>query len=69
LIYKRLKAILAAEQQAYEQEIFANVKTPLERAAELREKAKQIRINRNNENAQFVAQKLDEKWRYNFSIT
>jgi hypothetical protein len=37
--------------------------TPLERAAQLREKAKQIRNNKENEKAQFIREKLDEKWR------
>ncbi len=39
------------------------MKSPLERAAELREKAKQIRINRDRENALLAEQKLEEKWR------
>ena len=37
--------------------------TPLERAAQLREQAKQIRAQKENENTLFVQEKLDQKWR------
>jgi len=59
----RLKNFLAAEQKEYEKEILNSSITPLERAAQLREKAKQIRLNKENENALFVQEKLDQKWR------
>lgn len=61
--YLRLKDMLLAEQQAYEVEFFSTITSPLERAAQLREKAKQIQLNRERENALFVQQKLDQKWR------
>ena len=60
----RLKKLLADENQAYEREYMSTIKSPLERAAELRAKAKQIKENRENENAAFVKQKLEQKWRY-----
>ncbi len=60
----RLKNFLAAEQKEYEKEILNSSITPLERAAQLREKAKQFRLNKENENALFVQEKLDQKWRY-----
>ena len=60
----RLKNFLAAEQKEFEKEILSSSITPLERAAQLREKAKQIRLNKENENALFVQEKLDQKWRY-----
>lgn len=63
LTYSRLKNMLLAEQQAYEAEFFSTITSPLERAAQLREKAKQIQLNRERENAIFVQQKLDQKWR------
>lgn len=66
---QKLKAILAAEQQGYETEFYSTVKTPIERAAELREKARQIRTNREYENALLVQKKLDEKWRLVTIIT
>ena len=55
--------MLIEEQQAYEDEFLASAKTPLERQAELRERAKQIRIRGANEQAEFVQKKLDQKWR------
>ena len=56
--------MLLEEQQMFEDEFLSSVKTPLERQAELREKAKQIRIKGANEQAEFVQKKLDQKWRY-----
>ena len=47
----------------HEKELLSSAITPLERAAMLREKAKQIRNNKENEKAEFVKQKLDQKWR------
>ena len=63
---KRLKALLSTEQISYEKELLSSAITPLERAAQLREKAKIIRNNKENEKAQFVKEKLDEKWRLGF---
>ena len=60
----RLKQMLIDEQQMFEDEFLSTVKTPLERQAELREKAKQIRIKGANEQAEFVQKKLDQKWRF-----
>jgi hypothetical protein len=60
---QKLKQFLLAEQKAYEQEIQNSAITPLERAAQLREKAKQIRLVKENENAMFVQEKLDQKGR------
>lgn len=59
----RLKHLLLKEQDAYEKELLSGVMSPLERAAQLREKAKQIRNNKENEMALFVKEKLDQKWR------
>jgi hypothetical protein len=55
--------MLIDEQKAYEDEFLASAKTPLEIQAELREKAKQIRLRGANEQAEFVQKKLDQKWR------
>lgn len=59
----RLKKMLDNEQRSYEKEILNSAVSPLERAAELREKAKQIRLRKENEDMQFVQEKLDQKWR------
>lgn len=59
----RLKQFLILEQKEFEKEIMQSSVTPLERAAQLREKAKQIRMQKENENALFVKEKLDQKWR------
>lgn len=59
----RLKQFLAAEQKAFEDEILNSTISPLERAAQLREKAKQIRLAKEHENDLFVKEKLDQKWR------
>lgn len=59
----RLKKLLDNEQRAFEKEILNSAVSPLERAAELREKAKQIRQRKENENSEFVQEKLDQKWR------
>lgn len=61
---KRLKALLSSEDRAYEEELMSSAVSPLERAAQLREKAKQIRLNKENEKALFVHQKLEQKWRF-----
>lgn len=58
-----MKDLLNFEDKMYEQELLSNVITPLERAAQLREKAKQIRINKEMEKAAFVQEKLEQKWR------
>ena len=55
--------MLMEEEQLYEDELLSSAKTPLERQAELRERAKQIRIRGANEQAEFVQKKLDQKWR------
>ncbi len=55
--------MLIEEHQSYENEFLSSAKTPLERQAELRERAKQIRIKGANEQAEFVQKKLDQKWR------
>ncbi|CAF0710400.1 unnamed protein product [Brachionus calyciflorus] len=60
---KKLKDLLFNEDKMYEQELMSRAITPLERAAQLREKAKQIRINRELEKAAFIQEKLDQKWR------
>lgn len=59
----RLKQFLSSEQKAYEQEILNSTVSPLERAAQLREQAKQIRAQKETENNLFVAEKMDQKWR------
>lgn len=59
----RLKQLLTSEEKQYEQEIFSTTVSPLERAAELREKAKIIRANKLAEDTKFVQEKLDQKWR------
>ncbi len=51
------------EQKEFEKEIMASTITPLERAAQLREQAKQIRAQKESENKIFVQDKLDQKWR------
>lgn len=58
-----MKDLLSFEDKMYEQELLSSVITPIERAAQLREKAKQIRINKEMEQAAFVQEKLDKKWR------
>jgi hypothetical protein len=50
----RLKQLLAAEDGEYEREIGSAAVTPLERAAELREKAKRIRANKVAEDSRLV---------------
>ena len=55
--------MLIEEHQSFENEFLSSAKTPLERQAELRERAKQIRIKGANEQAEFVQKKLDQKWR------
>lgn len=60
---KKLKMLLIEENQTYEDEFMASAKTPLERQAELRERAKQIRARGANEQAEFVQKKLDQKFR------
>lgn len=59
----RLKQLLTSEDKQYEQEILSTTVSPLERAAELREKAKIIRANKLAEDTKFVQEKLDQKWR------
>ncbi len=60
--------MLLSEQAAYERELQDNIISPLERAAQLREKAKQIRNIKEQENSIFVQKKLDQKWRYLFEF-
>ena len=50
----RLKQLLAAEDGEYEREIGGAAVTPLERAAELRERAKRIRANKMAEDSRLV---------------
>ncbi len=58
-----MKQFLLIEQKEFEKEIMASTLSPLERAAQLREQAKQIRAQKENDNALFVQEKLDQKWR------
>ncbi|RMZ98613.1 cilia- and flagella-associated 53-like [Brachionus plicatilis] len=60
---KKLKDLLNFEDKMYEQELLSSVVSPLERAAQLREKAKEIKMNKEMEKAAFVQEKLDQKWR------
>lgn len=59
----KLKQMLAQEENNFENEILQNTISPLERAAQLREKAKQIRVAKATENELFVRDKMDQKWR------
>ena len=62
-IIRRLKQLFLAEEALYEKELLASAVTPLERAAQLRQRAKEIKEQRERENAMFVQEKLDQKWR------
>lgn len=59
----RLKQLLYSEEQQYERELENLAETPLERAAKLREKARNIKEEREREKQQFVTEMLDQKWR------
>lgn len=48
----------------YDQEYLSTIETPTERAAVLREKARQIKEKREQEMSEFVRKKLDQKWRF-----
>ena len=56
-----------SEQRQYEAELSTRVVSPLEIQAELRKKALQLKINKENERIQFVKEKYDQKWRYLFN--
>ena len=58
-----MKNLLLSEQAGYERELQESIISPLERAAQLREKAKQIRNIKEQENSIFFQKKLDQKWR------
>ncbi len=65
-IYGRLKQLLYNEEQQYERELENSIESPLERASRLREQAKRIREEREEEKKKFIEEKLDQKWRYEY---
>ncbi len=56
--------MLYNDQVQQEKELEMLIESPLERAAKLREKAKQIKEEKEREKREFVTEKLDQKWRF-----
>ena len=62
-----LREMLLEEEQGYIEEMESMQETTLERQAKMRERAKQLKEKRERERQEFVAEKLDQRWRQDFS--
>ena len=58
-----LREMLLKEEQGYIEEMESMEETTLERQAKMRERAKQLKEKRERERQEFVAEKLDQRWR------
>ena len=59
----RLKALLSSEQQMFVVEMEESVETPIERQLKMRQRAKDLRQQREREREELVATLEDQRWR------
>ncbi|XP_075248978.1 cilia- and flagella-associated protein 53-like [Convolutriloba macropyga] len=62
---EKLKSLLATEQQQWVTEMESKAETPLERQLKMRERAKNLRQQREREREELVATLEDQRWREN----
>jgi hypothetical protein len=58
-----LREMLLEEEHGYIEEMESMQETTLERQAKMRERAKYLKEKREHERQEFVAEKLDQRWR------